>query len=51
VLSVVAQVAQVLLQSISTVVLARLFDSNDFGLVAMVTAVTAIAAGSQISPY
>jgi len=45
VLSVVAQVAQVLLQSISTVVLARLLTPTDFGLVAMVTAVTAIAAG------
>jgi O-antigen/teichoic acid export membrane protein len=45
VLSVVAQVAQILLQSVSTVVLARLLTPTDFGLVAMVTAVTAIAAG------
>src|SRR5438094_5625524 len=45
VLSVVAQVAQVLVQSISTVVLARLLTPTDFGLVAMVTAVTAMAAG------
>jgi PST family polysaccharide transporter len=45
VLSVVAQVSQVLLQSISTVVLARLLTPTDFGLVAMVTAVTVIAAG------
>jgi PST family polysaccharide transporter len=45
VLSVVAQVAQVLVQSIATMVLARLLTPTDFGLVAMVTAVTAIAAG------
>jgi O-antigen/teichoic acid export membrane protein len=45
VLSVLAQGAQVFLQSISTVVLARLLTPSDFGLVAMVTAVTAIAAG------
>jgi len=44
-LSVVAQVTQVLLQSISTVLLARLLTPVDFGLVAMVTAITAIAAG------
>jgi O-antigen/teichoic acid export membrane protein len=43
--SVIAQVSQVLLQSISTVVLARLLTPTDFGLVAMVTAVTVIAAG------
>jgi O-antigen/teichoic acid export membrane protein len=45
VLSLAAQGAQFLLQSISTVVLARLLTPVDFGLVAMVTAVTAIAAG------
>lgn len=45
VLSIAAQVAQLLLASISTVVLARLLTPADFGLVAMVTAVTAIAAG------
>ena len=45
VLSVIAQGAQVLLQSSSTVVLARLLTPTDFGLVAMVTAVTAIASG------
>src|SRR5215469_6559097 len=45
VLSVVAQVSQVLLQSIFTVVLARLLTPTEFGLVAMVTAVTVIAAG------
>src|SRR5215469_7864564 len=44
-LSVVAQATQVLLQSISTVVLARLLTPTDFGLVAMVTAVTVIASG------
>lgn len=44
-LSVIAQVSQVLVQSISTVVLARLLTPTDFGLVAMVTAVTVIAAG------
>jgi PST family polysaccharide transporter len=42
--SMVAQVAQILLQSVSTVLLARLLTPVDFGLVAMVTAVTAIAA-------
>jgi O-antigen/teichoic acid export membrane protein len=45
ILSVIAQGAQVLLQSISTVVLARLLTPTDFGLVAMVTAITAIAVG------
>jgi PST family polysaccharide transporter len=40
----VAQVAQILLQSVSTVMLARLLTPVDFGLVAMVTAVTAMAA-------
>ena len=44
-LSVIAQATQVLLQSISTVVLARLLTPTDFGLVAMVTAVTVIASG------
>ena len=44
-LSGVSQVSQVLLQSISTVVLARLLTPSDFGLVAMVTAVTVTAAG------
>ena len=44
-LSVAAQIAQVVLQSTATVVLARLLTPTDFGLVAMVTAVTAIAAG------
>src|ERR1051325_5174148 len=44
-LSVVAQVTTVLLQSVSTLVLARLLTPVDFGLVAMVTAITAIAAG------
>ena len=43
--SVAAQCAQILLQSVSTVVLARLLTPVDFGLVAMVTAITAIAAG------
>jgi PST family polysaccharide transporter len=41
----VAQVTTVLLQSVSTLVLARLLTPVDFGLVAMVTAITAIAAG------
>lgn len=45
VLSVVAQGAQFLLQTVSTLTLARLLTPTDFGLVAMVTAVTAIAAG------
>src|ERR1700730_4019611 len=45
VLSVAAQGAQILLQSVSTVVLGQLLSPVDFGLVAMVTAVTAIAAG------
>jgi PST family polysaccharide transporter len=45
VLSVTAQVSQVLLQSVSTIVLARLLTPTDFGLVAMVTAVTVIASG------
>lgn len=45
VLTLAAQGAQFVLQSISTVVLARLLTPVDFGLVAMVTAVTAIAAG------
>ena len=45
VLSVVAQGAQFLLQSSATVVLARLLTPVDFGLVAMVSAVTAIASG------
>ena len=45
VLSLTAQGAQFLLQSAATVVLARLLTPVDFGLVAMVTAVTAIAAG------
>jgi O-antigen/teichoic acid export membrane protein len=42
--SMAAQVAQILLQSVATVMLARLLSPVDFGLVAMVTAVTAIAA-------
>jgi PST family polysaccharide transporter len=41
--SIVAQVAQILLQSVATVTLARLLSPVDFGLVAMVTAITAIA--------
>jgi O-antigen/teichoic acid export membrane protein len=45
VLSLIAQGAQFLLQSVATVVLARLLTPVDFGLVAMVTAITAIAAG------
>lgn len=45
VMSVVAQGSQFVLQSVATVVLARLLTPVDFGLVAMVTAVTAIAAG------
>jgi len=45
VLSLAAQGAQFLLQSTATVVLARLLTPVDFGLVAMVTAITAIAAG------
>jgi PST family polysaccharide transporter len=44
-LSLVAQVAQILLQSVSTIVLARLLTPVDFGLVAMVTSITAIANG------
>jgi PST family polysaccharide transporter len=44
-LSIIAQVTQVLVQTVSTVVLARLLTPTDFGLVAMVTAVTVIAAG------
>jgi PST family polysaccharide transporter len=44
-LSIIAQVTQVLVQSVSTIVLARLLTPEDFGLVAMVTAVTVIAAG------
>jgi O-antigen/teichoic acid export membrane protein len=44
-LAVTAQGAQFVLQSIATVVLARLLTPVDFGLVAMVTAVTTIAAG------
>jgi O-antigen/teichoic acid export membrane protein len=44
-LSVAAQVSQVLLQTISAVVLARLLMPSDFGLVAMVTGITAIAVG------
>lgn len=38
-----SQGAQFLMQSISTVVLARLLDPAEFGMVAMVTAVTALA--------
>jgi O-antigen/teichoic acid export membrane protein len=45
VLSVAAQGTQFVLQSISTVVLARLLTPIDFGLVAMVTSITAIAGG------
>lgn len=44
-LSVVAQVSQILLQTVSMVVLARLLMPSDFGLVAMVTGITAIAVG------
>ncbi len=44
-LSAVAQISQVLLQSASTVVLARLLTPTDFGLVAMVTGITAVAVG------
>lgn len=44
-LSLVAQVAQVLVQSVATIVLARLLTPADFGLVAMVTSITAIATG------
>jgi O-antigen/teichoic acid export membrane protein len=39
-----AQVAQFLLQTGSTVVLARLLTPHDYGLIAMVTAITAFAA-------
>jgi O-antigen/teichoic acid export membrane protein len=45
VLSLTAQGVQFLLQSVATVVLARLLTPVDFGLVAMVSAVTAIASG------
>jgi PST family polysaccharide transporter len=45
VLSLAAQGAQFVLQFTSTVVLARLLTTADFGLVAMVTAITAMAAG------
>lgn len=45
VLSLAAQGAQFALQFTSTVVLARLLTTADFGLVAMVTAITAMAAG------
>jgi O-antigen/teichoic acid export membrane protein len=45
VVSLMSQGSQFLLQSITTVVLARLLTPVDFGLVAMVTSVTAIAAG------
>ena len=45
VLSLAAQVAQILLQAVATMVLARLLTPVDFGLVAMVTAITAIANG------
>src|ERR1700746_4041641 len=44
-LSIAGQGAQFLLQSISTVVLARLLTPADFGIVAMVTAFTGVAAG------
>jgi PST family polysaccharide transporter len=44
-LSLAAQAAQILLQAVSTMVLARLLTPVDFGLVAMVTAITAIASG------
>ncbi len=43
-LTLTSQGAQFVLQSISTVVLARLLTPADFGLVAMVTAVTGLAA-------
>jgi O-antigen/teichoic acid export membrane protein len=42
-LTVSSQATQFLLQSISTVVLARLLTPADFGLVAMVTAITGLA--------
>jgi O-antigen/teichoic acid export membrane protein len=44
-LTLTSQGAQFLLQSASTVVLARLLDPADFGLVAMVTAITGVAQG------
>lgn len=44
-LSLTAQGAQFLLQTISIVVLARLLTPADFGMVAMVTAVTGLASG------
>ncbi|HTS12534.1 MAG TPA: lipopolysaccharide biosynthesis protein [Candidatus Limnocylindrales bacterium] len=45
VLSLTSQGTQFLLQSVSTVVLARLLTPSDYGLVAMVTTVTAVAVG------
>jgi O-antigen/teichoic acid export membrane protein len=42
-LTLTSQGAQFLIQSVSTVVLARLLTPTDFGLVAMVTAVTGLA--------
>jgi O-antigen/teichoic acid export membrane protein len=42
-LSVTSQGAQFVMQSIATVVLARLLTPTDFGLVAMVTAITGLA--------
>jgi O-antigen/teichoic acid export membrane protein len=44
-LTLTSQGAQFLIQSISTVVLGHLLTPADFGLVAMVTAITALAAG------
>ena len=44
-LTLTSQGAQFLMQSIATVVLARLLTPADFGLVAMVTAITGSGAG------
>ena len=41
-LTLTSQAAQFLLQSVSTIVLARLLQPSDFGLVAMVTAITGL---------
>src|SRR5271170_6731125 len=44
-LTLTSQGAQFVMQSIATVVLARLLTPADFGLVAMVTAITGLAQG------
>ena len=48
-LTLTSQGAQFLMQSISTVVLARLLIPADFGLVAMVTAITGLGKRLRIS--